>query len=228
MSDIGVRDRAGQVARRTVQIDIVSDAVCPWCYIGKRHLEAALAELPDVEPTVHWRPYQLDPTIPPGGLDRHDYMVRKFGEDRLPEIHARLVEAGKAAGLDLAFDRIRRSPNTLDAHRLIRWAWAAGKQDAVVEALFRAFFIDGADIGDREVLADRAGVAGMDAAIVTRLLNEGADADSVQDEIEKARSLGVTGVPFFILDGRIGVSGAQPPAALVQAISKALERSEQT
>ena len=227
MSDVGLRDLAGQAAHRTVQIDVVSDAVCPWCYIGKRNLEAALAGLPDVVPTIHWRPYQLDPTIPAGGLDRHDYMARKFGEDRLAGIHARLTEAGKAAGLDFAFDRIRRSPNTLDAHRLIRWAWSAGKQDAVVEALFRAFFIDGEDIGDREVLTARAAGAGMDPEIVTRLLDEGADADAVRGEIEKARSLGVTGVPFFILEGRIGVSGAQPPEVLARAISKALEPAEQ-
>lgn len=222
MSDAGLRDRAGQAAR-AVQIDIVSDAVCPWCYIGKRHLEAALGELPDVAATIQWRPYQLDPTIPPGGLDRRAYMARKFGEDRLPEIHARLVEAGKAAGLDFAFERIERSPNTLDAHRLIRWAWSAGKQDAVVEGLFRAFFVDGEDIGDREVLATRAAAAGMDREIVAQLLSEDADIDTVRGEIEQARSLGVTGVPFFILNGRIGISGAQPPDALARAIAKALE-----
>ena len=226
MSDAGLREQAGG-AIRTLQIDVVSDAVCPWCYIGKRHLEAALAELPDVAATIHWRPYQLDPTIPPGGLDRRAYMARKFGEDRLPHIHARLTEAGRAAGLDLAFDRIKRSPNTLDAHRLIRWAWSAGRQDAVVEALFRAFFIDGEDISDREILAARAADAGMDREIVSRLLNEDADVDAVRDEIEKARTLGVTGVPFFILGGRLGVSGAQPPEVLARAIAKALEPAEQ-
>lgn len=226
MSDIGLRNRAGQPSR-AVQIDVVSDAVCPWCYIGKRHLEAALAELPDVAATTHWRPYQLDPTIPPGGLDRRAYMARKFGEDRLPDIHARLTEAGRAAGLDLAFERIARSPNTLDAHRLIRWAWSAGKQDAVVESLFRAFFVDGEDIGDREILADRAAAAGMDRDIVLRLFADGADVEAVHDEIEKSRSLGVTGVPFFILDGRIGVSGAQPPAVLARAIMKALEPTDE-
>ena len=226
MSDAGLREQAGG-AIRTLQIDVVSDAVCPWCYIGKRHLEAALAELPDVAATIHWRPYQLDPTIPPGGLDRRAYMARKFGEERLPDIHARLTEAGRAAGLDLAFDRIKRSPNTLDAHRLIRWAWSAGRQDAVVEALFRAFFIDGEDIGDREILAARAADAGMDREILSRLLIADADVDAVRDEIEKARSLGVTGVPFFILDGRLGVSGAQPPEVLARAIAKALEPAEQ-
>lgn len=226
MSDAGLREQAGG-AIRTLQIDVVSDAVCPWCYIGKRHLEAALAELPDVAATIHWRPYQLDPTIPPGGLDRRAYMARKFGEERLLDIHARLTEAGRAAGLELAFDRIKRSPNTLDAHRLIRWAWSAGRQDAVVEALFRAFFIDGEDISDREILAARAADAGMDREIVSRLLNEDADVDAVRDEIEKARTLGVTGVPFFILGGRLGVSGAQPPEVLARAIAKALEPAEQ-
>ena len=225
MSDVAISENAPQ-AKTAMQIDIVSDVVCPWCYIGKRHLEAALPQLQGVEPTIHWRPYQLDPTIPPGGLERQVYMERKFG-DRVPQIYERLTEAGRAAGLDLAFDRIRRSPNTLDAHRLIRWAWSAGKQSEIVESLFQAFFIDGEDISDREVLASRAAGVGMDADVVLRLLHEGADADTVHEDIEQARSLGVTGVPFFILAGRIGVSGAQPPDVLARAVAKAMEPADE-
>lgn len=225
MSDIDVRD--GGEAARPVRIDIISDVVCPWCYIGKRNLEAAFAQHPEVAPAIHWRPYQLDPTVPADGLDRQAYMERKFG-DRVPEIHARIAEAGQAAGIDFAFDRIRRAPNTLDAHRLIRWAWSAGRQDAVVESLFHAFFVEGLDIGDRAVLGDRAASAGMDRDIVMRLLDEEVDADLVRGDVERARSLGVTGVPFFILEGRIGLSGAQPPDTMGQAIAKALEPADET
>ena len=207
---------------KILQIDIVSDVVCPWCYVGKRNLEAALANLPDMTTAVHWRPYQLDPTIPPGGIDRRTYLARKFG-DRVPEIYARITGVGKDIGIDFAFDKIGRSPNTLDAHRLIRWAWAAGVQDRVVDALFRAYFIDGADIGDVDVLVALAKTAGMDDAVVRRLLGENADKSDVESDIAQAQSLGVTGVPFFILDGRIGLSGAQPPDVLSQAIRKAIE-----
>lgn len=146
-------------------IDIVSDVVCPWCYIGKRNLEAALQQLPDSNIEVRWHPYQLDPTIPPEGIARRVYLERKFGA-RVDEIYTRVAAAGRQAGLDFAFDRIERSPNTLDAHRLIRWSQSVGKQDAVVERLFRAFFIEGRDIGDRAVLVDAASEAGMEADVV--------------------------------------------------------------
>ena len=207
---------------KSLQIDIVSDVVCPWCYIGKRQLETALAGLPDVRATIHWRPYQLDPTIPAGGYDRQTYLARKFG-DRVSEIYGRVANAGKEAGLDLAFDKIRRSPNTLNAHRLIRWSWAAGVQNKVVDALFYTYFVDGADVGDTDTLVQIAEDAGMDGVVVRRLLIEGSDGEAVEREIEEARSLGVTGVPFFILDQKIGMSGAQPPDVMARGIAKALE-----
>jgi len=210
--------------RRSIAIDIVSDAVCPWCYIGKRNLEAALADLPDLDVEVRWRPYQLDSTIPPEGLDRRAYMQRKFGA-RIDEIHERLKQAGAAAGLDFAFDAIARSPNTLDAHRLIRWAASAGAQDAVVERLFHDFFVAGKDIGDRAVLIEAARACGMDPAIVADLLAGDADKDTVGEEIASAQHIGVTGVPFFILDGKFALPGAQPPDVLKRAIGKALEKS---
>ncbi len=212
---------------KSLQIDIVSDVVCPWCYIGKRQLETALATLPGVQATIHWLPYQLDPTIPPGGIDRDTYLTRKFG-DRGPGLFARVANAGKDAGLDLAFDKIQRSPNTLDAHRVIRWAWAAGVQDKVVDALFHAYFIDGADIGDADTLVRLAEDAGMDGEVVRRLLADGSDKDAVEGDVEQARSLGVTGVPFFILDQKIGMSGAQPPEVLARGIAKALESADQS
>jgi predicted DsbA family dithiol-disulfide isomerase len=205
-------------------IDIVSDVVCPWCYIGKRNLEAALQQLPDSNIEVRWHPYQLDPTIPPEGIARRTYLERKFGS-RVDEIYTRVAAAGRQAGLDFAFDRIERSPNTLDAHRLIRWSQSVGKQDAIVERLFRAFFLEGRDIGDRAVLIEAASQVGMDADVVARLLSGDADNDAVREEIETAQRLGVTGVPFFIFAGRFGMPGAQPPDVLASAIGKAAEKS---
>lgn len=220
MDDVGTKQRLNADERATITIDVVSDVVCPWCFIGKRNLEAALSSMPDVQVGVRWLPYQLDPTIPAGGHGRQAYMARKFG-DRAPGIYPRITDSAKVAGLDLAFDRIKRSPNTFDAHRLIRWAWAAGKQDAVVERLFAGFFVAGEDIGDHDVLVRHAEAAGMDGAIVRRLLAEDADSDAVRQEIDQARALGVTGVPFFIIGQKVGVAGAQPPEALVRAIRAA-------
>lgn len=211
--------------RKAIQIDIVSDAVCPWCYIGKRNIEAALADLPDVDAQIQWRPYQLDATIPPEGVDRRTYMERKFG-GRIGEIHTRISQAGAAAGIPFAFEQIERSPNTLDAHRLIRWSWSAGCQDAVVENLFRAFFVEGKDIGDRAVLLDVARASGMDETIVAGLLDSDSDVDEIRKEIIQAQDIGVTGVPFFIINGQFGLPGAQPPDVLKRAIGRAIEKAE--
>ena len=207
-------------------IDIVSDVVCPWCYIGKRNLEAALASLPANGVAVQWRPYQLDPTIPAEGIARRVYLERKFGA-RVDEIYTRVAAAGREAGISFAFDRIERSPNTLDAHRLIRWSQSAGKQDEIVERLFRDFFLEGRDIGDRAVLIEAASDAGMEDAVVERLLAGDADKDSVRKEIATAQRLGVTGVPFFIFAGRFGLPGAQPAEVLSDAIRKAADKSSE-
>lgn len=210
----------------TLTIDIVSDAVCPWCYIGKRRLEAALAGLPDVVADVRWRPFQLDATIPPGGIERRAYMAKKFGEDRIAAIHERLTEAGREDGLAFAFDKIKISPNTLDAHRLIRWAQTIGAQSDMAERLFAMFFIEGRDIGDHATLAEAAADVGLERAVVERLLAGDADVDAVREEIATAQRLGVSGVPFFILDGRLAVSGAQPAGVLQSAILQALQPPE--
>lgn len=214
---------ASEQAER-LTIDIVSDVVCPWCYIGKRNLEAALATLPADDIEIRWRPYQLDPTIPPEGIARRAYLERKFGA-RIDEIYARVAAAGREAGLDFAFDRIERSPNTLDAHRLIRWAQSAGKQNDVVERLFRSFFIEGRDIGEHAILIESASEAGMEPELVARLLDGEADKESVREEIATAQRLGVTGVPFFIFAGRFGLPGAQPAEVLASAINKAADKS---
>jgi predicted DsbA family dithiol-disulfide isomerase len=202
-------------------IDIVSDVVCPWCYLGEKRLEQALAE--EAGPVaIRWRPYQLDPTIPAGGLDRAEYMAKKFGASgRLQSVHDNLTRLGAEVGLPFAFDKITRSPNTLDAHRLIRWAASAGVQSRVVDRLFEAYFVEGRDIGDRVVLTELAAECGLDADLVERLLAEGADSEVVRQEVEQAQAMGVSGVPFFIFAGRLGVPGAQEPSVLRQAMAEA-------
>ena len=205
-------------------IDIVSDVVCPWCYIGKRNLEAALAALPDTDVEIRWRPYQLDPTIPPEGIARRAYLERKFGA-RVDEIYERVAAAGREAGIEFAFNRIERSPNTLDAHRLIRWSQSAGKQNDIVERIFRDFFIEGRDLGQRSVLIEAAAAVGMEPDLVVRLLDGDADTEAVREEIATAQRLGVTGVPFFIFAGRFGMPGAQPAEVLANAVRRAAEKS---
>ena len=211
-------------ASAPVTIDVVSDVVCPWCYLGKKRLDQALSAVSEVETTVHWRPFQLDPTIPPSGVDRNAYMEAKFGDSgRIEQAHARLVEFGREAGIAYAFDRIRVSPNTLDAHRLIRWAGGGERpelQAEIVRRLFAAYFEEGRDIGRADVLIELAREAGMDAALVETLLATDADKDAVRAEIETAARMGITGVPCFLLEGRYAVVGAQEVATLADAIRR--------
>jgi len=204
-------------------IDIVSDVVCPWCYVGKKHLEAALAEMPEIDAVVRWHPFQLDPTIPPEGLDRKAYMRQKFGDDgHLEAAHQRLETLGAQNGIGFQFGAISRSPNTLDAHRLIRWAGDAGLQDTMVQSLFQAYFEEGRDIGDRAVLALIAERAGLEADAILQRLETDDDVENIRIEIAEAGRIGVTGVPFFILAQKLAVSGAQPAEVLVDAIRQAL------
>ena len=211
---------------KKLTIDVVSDVVCPWCYVGKKKLEGALAQFSDEEIEVHWRPFQLDPTIPPGGIDRKDYLTKKFGADRASTMHHRIEALGKEAGVKFAFEKIVRSPNTLDAHRVIRWAYAGGRQQQIVEKLFRLYFVEGRDIGDRDLLADVAAEAGLDRATVRAKLDTEDDASAVQSEIASAVRLGVNGVPFFIIDGKYGLSGAQPSDVIAEAVRKALSEAQ--
>lgn len=204
-----------------IKVDVVSDVVCPWCYIGKRNLEAALDTLEGIEVELTWRPFQLDPTIPPEGKDRRQYLRDKFGgDDRARMMYERVEEAGKAAGINFNFEAIEISPNTLDAHRLIRWAGGVNPevQGRVVNRLFELYFLEGANIGDIELLAGAAGEAGLDGAIVLDLLVSDRDADAVRQEIAAAQQMGVTAVPCFILDQRYAVMGGQPPQVLADAI----------
>jgi predicted DsbA family dithiol-disulfide isomerase len=202
-------------------IDVVSDVVCPWCFLGKRRLDAAIRASEGAPIAVRWRPFQLDPSIPVEGKDRRAYMAAKFKDDtRLAVIHDRLTEMGKDVGIAYAFDRIERAPNTLDAHRLIRMASVGGKQNAVVDRLFRLYFEEGRDIGDRKLLLEVARAYDMDAETVEKVYAEGDDVELVQAEIAQAQTIGVTGVPFFIFASRYGVPGAQDAEVLVQAIAR--------
>lgn len=207
----------------TLVIDVVSDVICPWCFIGKRRLAAALAQRPDVAVTVNWRPFQLDPTIPDGGIDRKDYLRRKFGDDeRIAALHDNVRAAAADTDIAFRFEAIERSPNTLDAHRLIRWAQPLGRQDEIVERLFSDYFLAGRDIGAHAVLAEAAASGGLDPTDVAARLATEEDKEAVRDEIATAARLGISGVPFFIFDGRYGVSGAQAPETLVEVIDKTL------
>ena len=208
-------------ATAPITIDVVSDVVCPWCYVGSRRLEQALAELPEIEAEVIWRPFQLDPTIPPEGRDRKEYMRGKFGsDDRIRQLHDNLIQSTLDAGIPFAFDKIKVAANTLDAHRLIRWAGGQGQQmqGAVVKALFKANFEEGRYVGDHAVLTEIAAEAGMDSAVVAALLPTDADREAVRSEIEQAQRMGISGVPCFLLERKYAVMGAQPTEALADAI----------
>jgi predicted DsbA family dithiol-disulfide isomerase len=200
-----------------MKIDIVADTICPWCYIGKRRLERALSQRPQRGLEIFWRPFFLNPAMPREGIDRADYVARKFGgRERANRIYAGINEAGAAEDISFRFDRISRSPNTVDSHRLIHLAGLIDRQDPIVEALYRAYFVEGRDIGDTEVLADIAAAAGMPRQDALDYLRGGADRDVVIAGDEKARSLGVNGVPCFIIDRKYAVSGAQLPEVFHQ------------
>lgn len=210
-----------------ITVDVVSDVVCPWCYVGKKHLEQAIAARPDLDVEVNFLPYQLDETIPAEGLPRREYMLKKFGDPaRIEAIHDRLREVGKADDIPFAFDKIMMSPNTLDSHRIIRWAGEAGVQPAVKDRLMKAYFVDGENLSDHATLARLAGEAGMVESQVAEWLATNVDKDAVKADIERARMMGVQGVPFFILDKKVGVSGAQPADTLAQAMDYAIAQRE--
>jgi len=209
-------------------IDVVSDVVCPWCYIGKRRLEAALAKLRESDPElpveVRWHPFQLNPDMPRDGMPRREYLERKFGgPDRAREIYARVSAAGRSVDIPFAFDAIERQPNTLAAHRLVAWAQSRreGDPDKLVEALFRAYFVDGRYVGDRDELVALAADAGYDADDARRFLESDELADVVAEADRRSRQMGISGVPFFIFGGKTALSGAQEPAVLLEAINQA-------
>ncbi len=205
-----------------MQIDVISDAICPWCFLGKRRLEKAMAQRPDLDFQVTWRPFQLNPDMPKEGVDRAEYIKAKFGGGRAEEFFETIATEGRSDGISFDFTGDARIPNTLNAHRLMRWADSADVQDAVVEALFSRYFLKDHDIGDSAVLTEIAGDAGMDAKIVAKLLDSDRDEDLVLEEESRARSLGVSGVPCFIIERKVPVVGAVAPDVLLQAFGAAV------
>jgi predicted DsbA family dithiol-disulfide isomerase len=202
-------------------IDVISDVICPWCFIGKRRLEKALA---GHAATIRWHPFQLNPDMPREGIERKAYRIRKFGSwERSQEVDAQVSAAGRGEGIAFNFDRQARTPNTLDAHRVIWLAGERGVQDAVAEALFLAYFTDGRDLSDRNTLAEVATGAGLNRSEVDELLVGDTGLDVVRAGEERARHLGVSGVPFFIVNGKVALSGAQPPELFRQAFEQAGE-----
>jgi predicted DsbA family dithiol-disulfide isomerase len=206
------------MAAKPLLIEIASDVICPWCYIGKRRLEKALESLKgEVEARIEWLPFQLNPDMPAAGVARADYRRAKFGSvEKGRALDARVAQEGAGEGIEFAFDRMQRTPNTIAAHQLVDLAQKQGKGNAVVDALFRAYFEDASDIGDEAVLkgiADRAGVTGWPAE---------KDGKTVQENEERVRELGISGVPTFIFNRESGLSGAYPPDMLAQAIRDAV------
>ena len=207
-----------------IAVDIVADLVCPWCWLGKRNWDAARALTQDIPVETVWRPYQLDPALPREGRDYREYMKAKFSgtnTERWTQMRTYLEAAAPDAGIDFRFDAIPVRPNTLNAHRILRWAAGQGLADAVAEGLFRAFFAQSRDIGDPAVLTEIASAAGLDATITADLLASDRDEAAIREEEAFFRKLGVTGVPTYIFNGRFAVSGAQEPAVLADAIRQA-------
>lgn len=208
-----------------MRIEVFSDSVCPWCYIGKRHLEQALAQTDFGPADIHWRAFQLNPDLPPEGRDRHAYLDAKFGgPDAVRAIHARIEEAGRGAGIEFQFDRITRSPNTFNAHRLIRLADTQQRAAAMVETLFQAYFVAGRNIGDSDTLVELAHASGLTGDIRAWLTGDEQRA-AVLEDLQTAHRLGIGGVPFFIMDERYALSGAQPVPVFVQALQAARQKS---
>ena len=208
-------------------IDVVSDVVCPWCFIGKRRLEHALELRPDIPVEIRWRPYFLNDWVPREGISRDEYLTKKFGSpERYKQIAGRVAAAAKAEGLNYEVDKIARQPNTLDCHRLILWARNAGDAGKMKQRLMELYFSEGADLTDREVLVKAAADCGMDANLTRELLASDRDVDRVTQEAEQAKQAGIDGVPCFILGGVLAISGAQDPAYLADAIARAAEEAD--
>jgi predicted DsbA family dithiol-disulfide isomerase len=203
-----------------LHIDVISDVICPWCYIGKRRLEKAIAAF-DRPVEVRWLPFQLNPTMPKEGISRKEYRIKKFGSwERSLELDAQVAAAGKTEGIHFAFDRMERTPNTLDAQRLIWLADKEGVQDAVVQALFRAYFTEGRDISNRQTLIDVGAEAGLERHQAEEVLNRAEGLEAIKEAEGLSRQFRVDGVPFFIINGKITLAGAQQPDAFIAAFGK--------
>ncbi len=215
-------DNSNKDFQDKVRIDVVSDVVCPWCFIGKRRLEQAIALAPDVPVEVHYHPYFLNDWIPPQGISRNEYLTKKFGSpERYKDIAGRVSAAAAQEGLTYAIDKVNRQPNTTDSHRLIHWADQIGQGPQMKQRLMELYFSEGADLSDKNVLVKAASDIGLDAADVARKLDSDADLALVSQQVEQAKSAGIQGVPFFIFDDAYAVSGAQAAEQLAGVIRKA-------
>ncbi|HEX4986188.1 MAG TPA: DsbA family oxidoreductase [Burkholderiales bacterium] len=211
-----------------ITIDIISDVVCPWCFIGKRNLESALRAWREQHPEdavqVRWHPFQLNPDLPAQGMTRRQYLERKFGgPERAKEIYARVEAAGRRAGIEFDFAAIAVQPNTVDAHRLMHLAAQHEHQDEMAEALFSGYFLEGANLADAGALAALAQRAGLPAAQAREYLAGGADRDLIEEQDRRAHAIGVEGVPFFIFNQRVALSGAQPPEVMVRTMEQSAQ-----
>ena len=221
-------DNQEQVSPSKIRIDVVSDVVCPWCFIGKKRLEQAIALAPDVPVEVHYHPYFLNDWIPADGISREQYLTTKFGSpDRYKEIAQRVSAAAAQDGLTYAIDKVSRQPNTTDSHRLIHWASAIGKAPQMKQRLMELYFSEGADLSDRNVLVKAAAEIGLDPKETADKLDSDTDLALVSQQVDQAKSAGIQGVPFFIFDNAYAVSGAQAPEQLVGVIRKVAEERQQ-
>lgn len=209
----------------TIKLDIISDPICPWCYIGKTHLDKALSQVPGHPFVIEWHPFQLNPAMPAEGMDRRAYLEGKFGgKEAAVRAYAPVVDAAEKAGLSINFEAMKRTPNTMDAHRLIHWAGIEGRQTAAVSALFKAYFEEGRDIGSHDTLADIADGIDMDASVVLRLLQSDSDLEDIRARDAHSRQMGVNSVPTFIVAGKHAVPGAQPPELWIKVIGELMEQ----
>ena len=208
-----------------LDIDIAFDLICPWCYLGVRRLRRALRAPPEINPELLWRPFLLNPDIPPNGVSRAEFIARKFGgEDRARRLQNALTDLGRAEGIGFRFDLMGRVPSSINAHRLVRYAVREGLGEIMVEALFYAYFADGLDIGDVIRLATVAGRVGLDPQAALAFLRSGEEAEAVHTENLRAHRLGVNGVPCFIIAGQQAIAGAQEPEVLERLLDVALQQ----
>ena len=216
---------AHSTAPVSLRIDVVSDVVCPWCYIGKRRLELAISLVPGIAVDIHWRPYFLNPWIPREGIDRQTYLETKFGSvERYKVIAERVVAAAAMEGLVYAPEKLNRQPNTLDCHRLILWSRSATDPGVMKQKLMELYFAEGADLSDPKTLIQAATDCGMDGDLVRRLLASDADVDRIEEDANSAKEAGIDGVPCFIFGGSLIVTGAQSPEYLANAIERTAGR----
>jgi predicted DsbA family dithiol-disulfide isomerase len=206
-----------------IPIDIVGDVTCPYCFLGLRLVNAVVTSVPGLAVDIRWFPYQIDPDIPAAGLDRQEYLVKKFGADKVEEALAKMSHAAEEFGIAFAFDRIKRQPNTIDAHRLIRMAFGTGLQPQIAERIFQAFFLQGQDISDRNVLLGIAAKARMDVAAVEAIFNQGQDVEPLIQELAAIRGAGVDEVPRFTVGGKEDIIGLKPADVFADAFFNAIE-----